>query len=124
MFSKNFLIGQRLALGFSVSLIALMAIGFFSLRNLDEMQRETGWVNHTMEVMAELRLLNDSASRIESSGRGYLLSGEASLKAELASQRLSAATLFGKLHTLTGDNPAQQSRLDQLEALVARRVEV
>jgi len=35
-----------------------VAIGIFSLRNLNEMQRESGWVSHTLEVLSEVRLLS------------------------------------------------------------------
>jgi CheY-like chemotaxis protein/CHASE3 domain sensor protein len=122
VFSKTLLIGQRIALGFAVSLLALMVIGFFSLRNLQGMQRETSWVGHTLEALSEVRLLNESISRAESAGRGYLLSGADTLKAEQTEQALSAGISLRNLQALTVDNASQQARLNQLETLLARRV--
>jgi len=122
--SKKFLIGQRIGLGFAVSIFALLAVGFFSLRSLDEMQRESARVTHTIEVMAEVRLLNDSLSRMESSGRGYLLTGDASLKEELRLQQKAADTSLQKLRRLTLDNPVQTARIDEYDSLFSERTEL
>ncbi len=121
MFSKNLLIGHRIALAFVAPLIALIAVGFFSLRSIDEMQRESGWVSHTLEVMSELRTLSNSVSNIESAGRGYLISGDTALRDNLEPQRAAAAETIRRLRTLTTDNPEQKPRLDQLADLLARR---
>ena len=122
--SKKFLIGQRIGLGFAVSIFALIAVGFFSLRSLDEMQRESAWVAHTIEVMAEVRLLNDSLSRMESAGRGYLLTGDATLKEELRLQRKAAEASLQKLRRLTLDNPVQTARIDEYDSLFSERTEM
>ncbi len=124
MLSKKFLIGQRIGLGFAVSIVALIAIGFFSLRNLEEMQRESALVTHTMEVMAELRQLNDSLSRLESAGRGYLLTGEASLKTEISVQQTAAEASLRRLRNLTADNPAQEPRLAEYDSLFKQRADM
>ncbi len=123
MLSRKLLIGHRIALSFSVALAALMVVGFFSLRSLDGMQREATWVTHTIEVMAELRRLNESVSRIESAARGYLLAGEASLKGEFTTQQVSATAAIRTLRTLTIDNASQAPRLDRYEVILARRID-
>jgi CheY-like chemotaxis protein/signal transduction histidine kinase len=120
--SKTLLIGQRIALGFAIALAASIAVGIFSLRSLNEMQQETSWVSHTLEVLSEVRLLNDSVSRLESAARGYLLSGDEGQKAEFATQRTTAEASLRKLQVLTVDNASQQIRLDRLEALLNRRI--
>ena len=122
MLSKNLLIGHRLAISFAVAVVALIAVGFFSLRSLDGIQREAIWVTHTIEVMAELRQLNEAVARVESAARGYLLAGEANLKSEFTIQQVSAAAALRKLRTLTGDNANQGPRLDHYEVLLARRI--
>jgi CheY-like chemotaxis protein/CHASE3 domain sensor protein len=124
VFSKKLLIGQRIGLGFAVSLAVLIAIGFFSLRNFEEIQKEATWVNHTLEVMAEIKQLNESVSRVESAGRGYLLSGEEVIKTEFVSAQANAATSLRKLRALTADNPDQNTRLDRYEELLKRRVDL
>lgn len=123
MFSKRLLIGQRIGVGFAVSLAALIAIGFFSLRNFQEMQNESVSVTHTLEVINELNLLNDAISRIESSGRGYVISGAEELKTELAAQRTQAEISLRKLRALTADNPPQLARLGEIETLLLHRSE-
>ncbi len=121
MLSKNLLIGHRIALAFAIPVLALLSVGYFSLRNLDAMQRESGWVSHTIEVMAEVRSFSDALSRIDSSGRGYVLTGDEPLKTELAQQRASADASLSKLQKLTADNPIQQERLDQIRPLLNQR---
>jgi CheY-like chemotaxis protein/CHASE3 domain sensor protein len=122
--SKNLLIGHRIIISFSVALVALIAVGVFNLRSLDDMQREATWVTHTIKIMAELRQLNESVARIESAGRGYLLAGEPSLKSEFTTEQMNAMTSLRKLRTLTGDNANQTPRLDLYEVLLARRIEL
>jgi CheY-like chemotaxis protein/CHASE3 domain sensor protein len=120
--SRTLLIGQRIALGFALSLAALVAIGYFSLRNLDLMQQEAGLVSHTLEVLSEVRLLDESVSRLESAGRGYLLSGDDGLNAEGMAERQDALQSLAKLQRLTIDNASQQARLDRLAMLLQRRI--
>ncbi|ATC65886.1 two-component system sensor histidine kinase/response regulator [Nibricoccus aquaticus] len=124
MLSKRLLIGHRIALGFSVPLAALIIIGFFSLKNLEEMQREARLVTHTVEVIGELRSFTTGVSRLESVGRGYAISGEEELKADFESYRHSTAESVGTLRRLTADNPLQVARLDQLQAAVALRAQL
>ncbi len=121
MLSKRLLIGHRIALGFSVPLAALIVIGFFSLRNLDEMQRESRLVTHTVEVIGELKNFTTAISRLESVGRGYAIAGIEELKTEYEAHRMAAIESLRKLRALTEDNPDQRPRLDALtEATLLR----
>jgi len=124
VFSKKFLIGQRIGLSFAVSLAALIAVGFFSLLNFESAQNEARMVSHTLEVMTELRLFKDAVSRIESSPRGYLLSGNMEMKAEFAEQHQIAISTLGKLRALTADNAAQIARLERLAAILKDRTDL
>ena len=121
MLSKNLLIGHRIVAGFAVPLIALIVIGFFSLKNLDQMQREASLVAHTGDVLTEVRGMTAAVSRIESTGRGYVISGEDVLKADLEQYRGDAIASLKRLRVLMLDYPAQLRRLDQLDTLVAQR---
>ncbi len=118
MASKTPLIGQRIALGFAIALAASLAIGILSLRNLNEMQRESEWVSHTIEVQSEVSLLNDSVSHMESVGQAYLISGEETLRAQIAVHRAHADASLKKLQSLTIDNASQQARLEKLGSLL------
>jgi CheY-like chemotaxis protein/CHASE3 domain sensor protein len=122
--SKRLLIGHRIALGFAVPLAALITIGFFSLRNLDQMHRESALVAHTGDVLGALTGLRGAVARIESAGRGYVISEDPLLKTELTVNRHVAEEIVRRLKNLTEDNPAQQTRLVQLEALVVRRAQL
>ena len=121
MFSKNLLIGHRIILGFSVPLVALLVIGTLSLSNLENLRRERAAVDHTIEVMNEVRLFGNSLSRVESAGRGYLLIGDALIKGDLELRQQRARESLDKLKELTVDNPLQQERLARIEPLLNRR---
>ncbi len=121
MLPKNVLIGQRIILGFSAPLFALLALGVFTMRNLDDMREESAWVTHTMEVMSELRVLTDAVSSIESTGRGYVIAPDSTLKDKLAAQRVNAAQSLQRLKVLTVDNSLQQTRLERMAAFIEQR---
>jgi len=122
VFSKNLLLGQRIAVAFAVSILTLIAIGAFSLSNLNEMQRESAWVSHTLDVLSEARLIDESVSRLESASRGYLLSGNDGLREEIGADRMQAEASLRKLQLLTIDNASQQGRLEHISSLLASRL--
>jgi CHASE3 domain sensor protein len=114
MMTKNLVVGHRIALGFSVPLAALMAPGVLSLHNLEQMRSQETAGAHSGEVMTELGELTSAVSGIESSGRGYFISGDNAIKTDFAIQHAQADESRRKLQALTTDDPAQQTRLDQL----------
>jgi Signal transduction histidine kinase len=104
--------------------MALILIGFLSLRNLDQMERESAMVVHTEQVMGALRTLTAAIASVESAGRGYVISGEAQIKYALEGQRQTALEAVRNLRESTKDNPAQQQRIAALTELVAQRAEM
>jgi PAS domain S-box-containing protein len=81
-----------------------------------------GWVRHTHEVLGNLQQLLLEMSSIESSSRGFVLTGEESY---LESYRASIASLWqdeATIRILTADNPRQQRQLPVLEQLAAQRI--
>ena len=124
MVSKRLLIGQRIALGFLVPLLALILIGSFSLRNLEQLQSDTQWVTHTVEVISELRVFTGAFGRVESAGRGYLIAADDSLRADIEDGYKSAFTALERLRNLTIDNSVQTVRIDRLTVLLTRRAEL
>ncbi len=117
-------IGHRIALAFAVPLSALILIGFLSLRNLDDMERESALVIHTEQLMAGLRTLTSAIAGVESAGRGYVISGDQQIKFSLETHRQLALDTVQKLREETRDNPRQQQRFEVLMDLVTHRAEM
>jgi PAS domain S-box-containing protein len=82
----------------------------------------TAWIAHTHEVLANLGGLQFTIKSIESSSRGFVLTGDES---HFQSYRASLASTMrreGSIRSATVDNPAQQRELSILEALIADRI--
>jgi PAS domain S-box-containing protein len=82
----------------------------------------TAWVAHTHEVLANLSGLQFTIKSIESSSRGFVLTGD---EFHFQSYRASLASVLqreGSIRSATVDNPAQQRELSILEALIAQRI--
>ena len=56
--------------------------------------------------------------------RGYEISGDSAFLGEYDAARTDLNRLLSRLRELTADNPAQQRRLDSLEALIPQRIEL
>jgi signal transduction histidine kinase/CheY-like chemotaxis protein len=117
-------IGKKIALGFALALIGLLVIGLFSSRELQDLESSANWVDHTFQVQKKLETLVGDLARAESAARGYTLDPESTLHADADQAAAEARRDVGELRNLTQDNPVQQDRLDRLEPLITKRLEV
>jgi signal transduction histidine kinase/CheY-like chemotaxis protein len=120
----SFSIGTKIALGFALALIVLVAIGVTSYNQLRQLNDDSSWVDHTFIVQRELQALQADVSRAESSARGYQLLNDPALQAESDQASSRAKNDLTQLRSLTEDNARQQARLDKLEPLVDQRLEL
>ena len=114
---------RRIQVGFGIAVAIIVAVGAASLRSTDATVSGARWVAHTLQVRAELEAGFADLMEAETGVRGYVITGDTSY---LAPYRFARATLSSRLRglrALTADNPAQQRRLDSLDALVATRLE-
>ena len=100
-------------------LVGLAAISFGNLRTVIE--SSTG-VAHTHEVQTQLEQLLGALLEVESSQRGYLVSGD---ERDLDRSRRAAPAIqehIDQLRALTADNPRQQRRVALLAPRIAARL--
>jgi signal transduction histidine kinase/DNA-binding response OmpR family regulator/CHASE3 domain sensor protein len=116
-------IGTKIALGFALALVALLAIGIVTTLDLQELTTDSGWVTHTVEVQQKLEALQGALPDAESSVRGYELSSSPELKDTFKAASTKVLSSFRDLRNLTQDNSIQQQRLDQMEPLIKDRLE-
>src|SRR4051812_37108495 len=104
----------------AVALLAALVLAGSVLVVLRSAQsaRLHGWVRHTLEVQTELARAGFGAATAESSLRGFALTGERKyLSPGIIAERGLLESL-GRIRALTGDNAAQQAKVDALEGWV------
>jgi methyl-accepting chemotaxis protein len=115
-------IGNRIALGFGLSLLVLLAVALVSFQGARQLTETT---EHLVESRSQGRAIRNMRALMadaETSERGFLLTGEERYLQpyERAVQELNAdlATLRQNL----GDEPEQLARLARLEPLIQERL--
>lgn len=116
-------IGRRLVGGYAVALALLVVIGLVSSSNTQKLVENSGWVEHTHEVIAGTEGIASALTDAETGQRGYLLTGVDSYLAPYTAAQQDVATHLAEVRGLTSDNAVQQGRLDELEPLVAAKFE-
>ena len=108
MFARNFLI-----FSFLVTL-CISAMGYIIVSGDVEIGRTSDWINHTQKVIIESEEQSALIHAMVASQRGYMLSGEESFLDRYEVQKKSFSDNLARLTSMTQDNPAQTSRLEEL----------
>jgi len=111
----------QLALG--AAILALLVVGAASYRSMVASRESNRWVRHTHEVLEKLQDLLSEMQNIESSYRGFVLTGSESYLESYRASTLSADQDRISLRNLTVDNPEQQRRIPTLQWLAAQRIQ-
>jgi len=100
--------------GFCLLAFAALAsiVGTFTSANAHR------WLTRSLEVRQTEAQLFSAIQDAETGQRGYLLTGDRSYLAPWLASRARLAPLETELHTLTRDDPRQQSRLSRMHALI------
>jgi CHASE3 domain sensor protein len=118
----NWTFGKKIAAGFALSLILLIAIGSVAYASLSKLTSTSEWVTHTHEVLEHvagvLSLLKDA----ETGQRGFVITGDDTFLEPYQSGSAGVLNMLKELRKLTADNPAQQRRIDAAEPLVAAKL--
>ncbi|MCJ2051789.1 CHASE3 domain-containing protein [Methylobacterium sp. J-070] len=105
--------------GFVLLVLAGLAAAAAALASADA----AAWSVHSAEVrQAEARLFR-LVQEAETGQRGYLLTGDPSYLDPFTTARRELPAAEAELRALTGDNAAQQARLDQLRPIIDEKVD-
>jgi PAS domain S-box-containing protein len=107
----------KVRLAFGAALLAILAMGAVSYRSVVVSSDSEMWLAHTYEVVGALEGLLVDVTTIESSARGFAVTGTDSDLDPYRAGASSVAPDAAKLRNLTVDNPAQQRLLPTLEKL-------
>ncbi len=118
----NWTFGRKIALGFTLSLLMLLGIGTLAYRAIDLLTDTSYEVARTHEVLEHITSLQNQLKDGETGQRGFLITGEDAYLAPYEHAREAIPPMLKALRKLLAENPAQLSRLDELEVLVNRKV--
>ena len=117
------LLNWKIGLAFGSAILALLVVGAISYRTMVVSLDSERWVRHTHEVLENLQDLLIASESIESSYRGFVLTGEPAHFASYRANILSLERYETAVRDLTVDNPAQQRRISDVERLAAQEME-
>jgi PAS domain S-box-containing protein len=108
---------------FVIGMVSLTALGGASYHFTSQLEQSAGWVSHTQEVLKELEEVSSGVATFGSSERNYINTGNEHLLDQGQDIINSIHEHVDTIRKLTVDNPHQKPRLDQLEPLIAQRIE-
>jgi methyl-accepting chemotaxis protein len=118
----NWTFGRKIAAGFALSFVLLMAVGAVAYTNINKLSSTAQWVSHTHEVLEHIAGVLSLLKDAETGQRGYLITGDEPFLEPYRTGSGEVLNVVKELRKLTADNPAQQKRLDSLESLVVARL--
>jgi len=110
----------------AATLLVLLAFLGFVRQNLAQMRtlrEETALIEHTLQVQRELDRVQLQVSEADSNARRYLLTPGDDALADFAQAKANLESSLTRLQQLTGDNAAQQARLERLRAAATGRLQ-
>src|ERR1700686_1479709 len=114
---------RKVQLGFGAAILTLLGAGVISYRVLVSSNQSQGWVRHTDQVLEELQELLSASENIESSSRGFVLTGNKSYIESFKGNILREVQTEKSIDELTSDNLAQQRRIPALKKLLAQKIQ-
>lgn len=118
----NWTFGRKIAMGFALSFVLLMAIGTISYTSINKLLSTSHWVTHSHEVLEHISDLLSELKDAETGQRGYLLTGDEAFLEPYRTGSGDVLIQVKALRTLTADNPNQQKRIDSMEPLLAAKL--
>lgn len=116
-FFNNIKILGKIALVFFLLLAVSTTVNLVSYNSLASQEKAATWTEHTYTVLGTVNSIVAAMVDQETGMRGYLVSGDNNFLAPQKAGAESFTASLQKAKQLTSDNPAQQKRLDELEAL-------
>jgi PAS domain S-box-containing protein len=102
--------------------LMLAAISYFSYQSTNSLKKAVEWEKHTQSVLIKLDDALLAATDVETSSRGFVLSGTDNFLEPFNAGKQNAQKALNELGGLIGDNPAQVENLNQLNRLVTDKI--
>ncbi len=112
----------RRAIVFGSAIVAFAILMVILYADHEREKTREQLVAHTYQVIDAIQTLLSTLQDAETGQRGYLLTGDDRYRKPFDSALREETSVRGTLRQLTSDEPAQQSRLDSVDRLVAAKV--
>lgn len=110
-------------IGFAVGIASLIAAAGISFHFTSQLQQSAEWVSHTQETLREIDHVSSSVSSISSNQRIYINTGNERVLDQDGEIKADIQQQLGTIRKLDTGDTRQQHHLDQLETLIAQRLE-
>jgi len=115
---KDLRIKTKLASGFGLIVAIILVLLTIAYVNFSKLSMANQWDRHTLEVLLEVNHIENALLQVQTSTRGFMLTGEESVATPVAAQEAAAYQHLQQVRRLTGDNASQQERLSRLEPMM------
>ncbi|HEY4743760.1 MAG TPA: CHASE3 domain-containing protein [Desulfuromonadaceae bacterium] len=111
-------------MAFLAAMTLLVLTAWLGYRNLANVREASEWVTHTYQVIEKLQEVLTDLSDAETGQRGFLITGDQRYLEPYIAALGEIDKDLAALKELMADNPAQQERLTEIEAVVRERLAV
>jgi PAS domain S-box-containing protein len=115
---------RKIRLAFGAAVLILIIVGAICYHAISVSSASDRWVDHTHSVIANLQDLLAAMLTVESTCRGYVLTGDETFLVEYHPGVLRTQTDLATLRELTADNVSQTHRLDLLDPIAASKIQL
>ena len=112
----------RVKTGYLTAFLLLLLSYFLIFITLQQLVRQSKWVEHTDLVINNLESLSAYINETENSARGYLLFNDSVYLETFYSDTKQIDSLLKNIDSITGDNLAQQKNSDSLKILMQEKL--
>ena len=117
------LLNRKVQLAFGSAILALLVVGAMSYRGIVVSTESDRWVRHTHEVLENLQNLLSEMRSVESSYRGFVITGGEQFLNAYHGSVLHAQQEETIIRSLTVDNPQQNRHLPALESSIGQMIQ-
>jgi methyl-accepting chemotaxis protein WspA len=115
---KDLSIKSKITTGLGAIVALFLLLLAFAYNNFSKLAQANEWDRHTLEVLLETNHITTSMLQIQSSTRGFMLTGSESLVLPIEKEEVEARRHLARSIVLTADNPAQLARLRRLDPML------
>jgi PAS domain S-box-containing protein len=109
-------------IGFATAVAIMLTAAGVSWNYTNQLEKAAAWVSHTQEVLKEVEEVRGGMADLESSQRGYIITGDEHLLEQRNEIKNAVREDLDALRHLTADRSDQHLYLDGLEPLIISRI--
>jgi PAS domain S-box-containing protein len=117
------LFNRKVQRAFGWAILALLGVGAMSFRGIAVSTESNRWVRHTHEVLENLQSLLSTMQDVESSYRGFVISGNEQFLKSYGASIIRSQQEETITRKLTEDNPEQQKQISNLHGLADQKIQ-